>query len=76
LPLLKAYYAFRIGTHMETGDLPFKQRVADAMVAADQKTAHLHPGSDECARLWMQAFHDTLWRVTPYRGSTSRTWHT
>jgi len=53
---------------METGDLPLKQRVADAMVAADKKTAHLNPDSEECARLWMQAFHDTLWRVTPDRG--------
>jgi len=58
---------------METGDLPLKQRVADAMVAADKKTAHLNPDSEECARLWMQAFHDTLWRVTPDRSSTSRT---
>ncbi len=40
-PLLKAYYALRIGNHMETGDLPLKQRVADAMAAADKKTAHL-----------------------------------
>jgi hypothetical protein len=61
---------------METGDLPLKQRVADAMVAADKKTAHLKPDSDECARVWMQVFHDTLWRVTPDRSSTSRTWPT
>ena len=32
--LLKAYYALRIGTLIEIGDLPLKQRVADAMVAA------------------------------------------
>jgi hypothetical protein len=30
---------------MDTGDLPLKQRVADAMVEADKKTAHLHPGA-------------------------------
>jgi hypothetical protein len=61
---------------METGDLPLKQRVADAMVAADKKTAHLHSGSDECARLWMRVFHDTLWGTTRDPGSTSRTWLT
>ena len=60
---------------METGDLPLKQRVADAMVAADKKTAHLYPGSDDCARLWMRVFHDMLWSV-PDPGSTSRTWPT
>jgi hypothetical protein len=52
---------------MQTGDLALKQRVRDAMIAADKKTAHLKPDSDECARLWMQVFHDTLWRVTPNR---------
>jgi hypothetical protein len=53
---------------METVDLPLKQRVRDAMLAADKKTAHLKQDSEECARLWMQVFHDTLWRVTPDRG--------
>ena len=72
-PLEGAYYALRIETHMDTGDLPLKQRVADAMIAADKKTAHLKPDSEECARLWMQAFHDTLWRVTPDPGSTNLT---
>jgi hypothetical protein len=52
---------------METGDLPLNQRVADAMVAADKKTAHLKPESEECGRLWMQVFHDTLWRLAPDR---------
>jgi len=52
---------------VETGDLPLKQRVRDAMIAADKKTAHLND-SEECARMWMQVFHDTLWRVTPDRG--------
>lgn len=61
---------------METGDLPLKQRVADAMVAADKKTAHLPQGSDECARLWVRVFHDTLWGTTRDPGSTSRTWPT
>ena len=58
---------------METGDLPLKQRVRDAMLAADKKTAHLHPGSEECARLWTRVFHDTLWGTTRDLGSTSRT---
>jgi hypothetical protein len=49
---------------MEPRDLPLKQRVADAMIAADKKTAHLNPDSEECARLWMQAFHNTLWGFT------------
>ena len=53
---------------METGDLPLKQRVADAMVAADKKTAHLRQDSEERARPWMQVFHDMLWRVTPENG--------
>jgi len=53
---------------MEIGDLPLNQRVADAMFAADKKTANPKPNSDECARLWMQVFHDTLWRVKPDRG--------
>ncbi len=61
---------------MDTGDLPLKQRVADAMVEADKKTAHLHPGSDECASLWIRVFHDTLWGAAPDPGSTSRTWPT
>jgi hypothetical protein len=29
-------------------------------VAAEKKTAHLKQDSEECARLWMQVFHDTL----------------
>ena len=61
---------------METGDLPLKQRVADAMAEAEKKTAHLHPGSDACARLWMRVFHNTLWGTTPDPGSTSRPWAT
>ena len=62
---------------METWDLPLKQRVADAMAEADKNTAHLHPCSEECARLWTRIFHDTLWGITsdrdttPDRGSTS-----
>ena len=55
---------------MKSGDLPLKQRVAAAMVEADRKTAHLHPGSEECARLWMRTFHETLWGTTPDRGTT------
>jgi len=47
---------------METGDLPLKQRVADAMAAADKRTSHLRQDSEECARLWVRVFHDTLWR--------------
>ena len=50
---------------METGDLPLKQRVADAMLAADKKTAHLKRDSEEYIRLWMQAFREALWRDTP-----------
>jgi hypothetical protein len=57
---------------METEDSPLKQRVADAMVEADKKTAHLHRGSEECARLWTRVFHETLWGATPDPGSTSR----
>jgi hypothetical protein len=52
---------------METGDLPLKQRVWAAMVAADKRISNLKPDSEECGRLWMQVFHDTLWRVTPDR---------
>ena len=59
---------------METGDLPLNQRVADAMLAADKKTAHLKPDSEECGRLWIQVFHDTLWGTKRDPGSTSQTW--
>ncbi len=61
---------------METGDLPLRQRVADAMAEADKKTAHLRPDSDECAGLWIRVFHDTLWGTTRDPGSTNRTWPT
>ena len=58
---------------MESGELPLKQRIAAAMVEADRKTAHLHPGSEERARLWMRVFHESLWGTTPDSGSTSQT---
>src|ERR1700741_3359357 len=51
--------------HMKSGDSPLKQRVADAMLAADKKTAHLKRDSEEYIRLWMQAFREALWRDTP-----------
>jgi hypothetical protein len=53
---------------MESGDLPLKQRVRDALAEADKKTSHLDPDSEECIRLWMRVFHDTLWGVTPAPG--------
>ena len=57
-----------IGTHSGDRGLAPQAARRDAMIAADEKTAHLNPDSEECARLWMQVFHDTLWRVTPDRG--------
>ena len=50
---------------MKSGESPLKQRVADAMLAADKKTAHLKRDSEEYIRLWMQAFREALWRDTP-----------